>query len=80
MNQYYVSIFKQVDEHLKQMDKGKVQEEIERHREIFLNKYPRYRELGKSIFLNPYIEQDYKKKKIEELGLLSFGQWKEKRI
>ena len=81
MSQYYESIFKQVDVHLKQMDESMMQEELKHHREIFLNKYPRYREFEKKTFLlNPFIEQDYKKSKIEELGLLSFVEWKEQRL
>ena len=80
MSQYYESIFKQVDEHLCRMDKSLVQEELKQHKEIFLNKYPKYREFEKNTFLNPFIEQDYKKSKIEELGLLSFAQWEEQRL
>jgi len=80
MSQYYENIFKQVDEHLCRMDKSLVQEELKQHKEIFLNKYPKYREFEKNTFLNPFIEQDYKKSKIEELGLLSFAQWEEQKL
>jgi len=80
MSQYYESIFKQVDEHLCRMDKSLVQEELKQYKEIFLNKYPKYREFEKNTFLNPFIEQDYKKSKIEELGLLSFAQWEKQRL
>jgi hypothetical protein len=78
-NKYYESIFKQVDEFLTaKMDVRQVQEEIDQHKEIFLKKYPRYREFQNSIFLYSFVENDYKRGKAEELGLMSFEEWRKK--
>ena len=74
--QYYESIFKQVDAHLAKMKQNQVKEEIEQHKKIFLKKYPTYNQLKDSIFLNPFLENDYKKVKAKELGLMDFEKWK----
>jgi len=75
--QYYETIFKQVDAWRgENMANDQWTREIEQHREVFLNKYPAYKEFQNSVFLNQYIEEDYKKIKAEELGLPTFEEYK----
>lgn len=77
--EYQKNIFKQVDEWIKKnMKKEQFEKEIMSHREIFLTKYPFYKQFKDSIFLNPFVENNYKKMKAEELELSSFEVWKEK--
>lgn len=77
---YYESIFEEVDRHLEKMDKDQVEEEIKRHKEVFLRKYPAYRQFQDGILLNPIVKNDYKKVKSEELGVMSFEEWRGQRI
>jgi hypothetical protein len=73
---YYESIFEKVNEYLAKMDKNQVQLDIERHKEIFLKKYPSYKQFEDSIFLKPFVKDDYRKTIAEKLKLLTFQEWK----
>jgi len=72
--EYYKSIFAEVDRKLN-LDSAQLAREVEKHKPIFLQKFPYYKQFENNIFLNPLLEQDYKKIKAEELGLISFEEW-----
>jgi hypothetical protein len=73
-------IINEINKIVEKMDKDQVEEEIKRHKEVFLNKYPAYNRFRDKPFLNPVVEDDYKRMKADELGLMTFEEWKEQRI
>ena len=76
--QYYENIFKQVDEWAaKNMGKQQWEAELKKHREVFLKKYPYYKQFEDSIFLDSFVENDYKEMKAGALGLIKFEEWRD---
>lgn len=54
----------------------KEKEELGLHKEVFLDKYPKYKQFKNSIFLMPFVKEDYKWIIAEKLDLMTFEQWK----
>jgi hypothetical protein len=73
--QYTKFIKEKLDPYIEQIDPTKKEEEYKKQEELFIAKYPFYKEFQGMPSLSPYVMAAYRDAKRAELGLPSFEEW-----